>query len=57
MYLSMMTHPGKKLNFMGNVIAMFREWDESREVDWNLLQFPSHDAFLCFMTELSSCYE
>ena len=30
----MMTHLEKKLNFMGNELAIFREWDESRETDW-----------------------
>lgn len=52
LYLYMMTHPGKKLNFMGNELAMFREWDEARELDWDLLQYPAHDAFLRYMTEL-----
>jgi len=53
----MMTHPGKKLNFMGGEIAMFQEWDESREPDWDLLKLPAHDAFLRFMTALNACYE
>ena len=57
LYLYMMTHPGKKLNFMGNELAMFREWDETREPDWDLLKMPAHDAFLHYMTELNNCYE
>lgn len=56
LYLYMLTHPGKKLNFMGNEIAMFREWDEKREPDWNLLKMPAHDSFLVYMTEVNRIY-
>ncbi len=56
LYLYMYTHPGKKLNFMGNEIAHFREWDETREQDWNLLEFPIHDAFHRYMKKLSELY-
>lgn len=56
LYLYMMTHPGKKLNFMGNELAMFREWDEKREADWELLKMPAHDAFFHYMTQLNGLY-
>ena len=56
LYMLMMMHPGKKLNFMGNEIAMFREWDENREADWNLLSFPMHSGFQKYMQELNSIY-
>ena len=56
MYLYMMIHPGKKLNFMGNEIGQFREWDENREQDWNLRKYPAHDSFYTFMAELNQVY-
>ena len=55
-YMYMYAHPGKKLNFMGNEIGHFREWDEKREVDWNLLTFPAHQDFHRFMEELNHFY-
>lgn len=56
LYLYMMTHPGKKLNFMGGELAMFREWDERREPDWDLLKLPAHDAFHRYIGELNHLY-
>jgi 1,4-alpha-glucan branching enzyme len=56
LYMYMFAHPGKKLNFMGNEIAMFREWDETKEPDWFLLKYPIHDSFLHFMRELNNIY-
>lgn len=55
-YMYMYAHPGKKLNFMGNEIGHFREWDEKRELDWNLLTFPAHQDFHRFMEELNHFY-
>ena len=55
LYSYMMTHPGKKLNFMGNEIGMFREWDETREVDWFIVdEFPMHKAFSTFIKDLNA---
>lgn len=56
MYLYMMVHPGKKLNFMGNEIGQLREWDEKREQDWDLRQYPVHDSFYHYMAELNCLY-
>lgn len=56
MYMYMYTHPGKKLNFMGGEFAQFREWDETRSQDWDLLKYPLHDSFSRYMTELSELY-
>ncbi len=55
-YMYMYAHPGKKLNFMGNEIGQFREWDEKREQDWNLLDFPKHQEFHQFMIDLNHIY-
>lgn len=56
LYVYMMTHPGKKLLFMGSEFAQLREWDEKREQDWLLLDYPVHDAFRQFMADLAAVY-
>ena len=55
-YMYMYAHPGKKLNFMGNELGHFREWDEKRELDWNLLGYPAHQEFHRFIKELNRFY-
>ena len=57
LYMYMYTHPGKKLNFMGNEIAQFREWDEKREQDWQLIKMPLHDAFNKYIKRLNEGYD
>ena len=56
LYMYMYAHPGKKLNFMGNELGHFREWDEKRELDWNLLEYPAHRDFHRFMRDLNHFY-
>lgn len=52
----MYTHPGKKLNFMGNEIASFREFDEDKQLDWFLLKYPIHDSFKRMIRDLNNIY-
>jgi len=56
LYMYMYAHPGKKLNFMGGEIGHFREFDENREIDWNLLDYETHRNFALFMTDLNKFY-
>lgn len=56
LYLYMFTHPGKKLHFMGNEFAHFDEWDEDKELAWNLLQYPSHECFQQMFRDLNTLY-
>ncbi len=56
LYLYMYTHPGKKLNFMGNEFAATREWDERRQLDWESLNDKKHSSFRSFMDSLNSFY-
>ena len=54
--LTATTINGGYLNFMGNEFGQLREWDESREQDWDILKYPIHDTFHHFMRELNHLY-
>lgn len=53
----MFGHPGKKLTFMGSEIPQFIEWDEKRELDWFLLDYPLHQSTHRFVQELNQFYK
>ena len=56
LYLYMAIHPGKMLDFMGNEFGQLREYDESREQDWLLLDYPIHEAFANYRCTLNELY-
>ena len=55
-YMWQMTHPGKKLNFMGNELGEYMEWREEKELGWNLLTYPSHDSLHEYIKKLDQLY-
>ena len=55
-YSFMMGHPGKKLLFMGQDFAQFREWSEARELDWYLLNEKPHQDLQEFVKTLLHMY-
>ena len=56
LYTYQFGHPGKKLNFMGNELASFDEWNEQRSLPWELLSFPKHDSVKRLMRDLNLIY-
>ncbi len=51
-----MAHPGKKLAFMGQEFAQFKEWDYQQALDWVLLDFPAHRQIFEFTKVLNRFY-
>ena len=51
------THPGKKLNFMGNELAEYMEWNSNQPLGWNLLEYPAHDSFHEYIRALNLMYK
>ncbi len=55
-YSYMMTHPGKKLLFMGQDIGEYDEWNENRRVEWELMKVPEHKGIAELMRDLNHLY-
>ncbi|MEU4015919.1 1,4-alpha-glucan branching protein GlgB [Microbacterium sp. NPDC028030] len=49
-------HPGKKLLFMGQEFGQLAEWSEARQLDWWLLDQPSHAQLQDFVGALNRTY-
>lgn len=57
-YGFMMTHPGKKLLFMGQDFAQLQEWSEERALDWYLLDtLPEHRQLNNYVRDLLHLYK
>lgn len=56
LYSYMICQPGKKLLFMGGELGQWNEWNCQREIDWLLLQFPTHHGIQTAVKELNFFY-
>lgn len=57
LYMYMYGHPGKKLLFMGGEFGQWCEWNESREIDWHLLQWETHQGIQNLVKDLNKTYK
>ena len=49
-------HPGKKLLFMGQEFGQIGEWSVDRELDWWLLDQPTHAQLQHFVSAMNTVY-
>lgn len=52
----MMTHPGKKLTFMGTELGQFNEWNFEKQLDWQLLANEPNQSLNKFFNALNHFY-
>lgn len=57
LYGYMMMHPGKKLLFMGQEFAQFKEFSATTEVGWDLLEFAAHRILKDYVKALNHLYK
>ena len=53
----MMSHPGKKLNFMGSEIGQFKEWAYKEGIEFFLKQYPLHRKLSNMVKALNHLYK
>ena len=53
----MMSHPGKKLNFMGSEFGQFKEWNYKEGVEFFLKSYPNHKKLSLAVKELNELYK
>lgn len=53
----MFGHPGKKLNFMGNDIGQYNEWNSESSVDWFVLDYETHGKLNHCVRDLNIIYK
>jgi len=56
LYSYMWTHPGKKLLFMGGDIGQWNEWDYDTSLQWDLMQWESHQGLQKCVADLNRLY-
>lgn len=52
----MMSHPGKKLNFMGSEFGQFKEWNYEEGVEFFLKEYPLHQKLSDYVKDLNLFY-
>ncbi len=53
----MMSHPGKKLHFMGSEIGQFKEWNYKEGIEFFLQDYPMHNKLSTMVRELNVLYK
>ncbi len=56
LYSYMFAHPGKKLMFMGGEFGQWNEWNYDTSLQWDLLQWESHQGLQRFVADLNKLY-